>query len=105
MISIPSVIDQRHLRTKADNIGIVFPCYLSQLYGIQLIVEKFKEKLENIELKNIFAVCTYGGFGPVNALPPLKNLSKLIQSIEGKYYHHPNVNISDMLRQNIKTGS
>jgi formate hydrogenlyase subunit 6/NADH:ubiquinone oxidoreductase subunit I len=49
-----------------------------------MIVERFIKKLENLELKYIFAVCTYGGFGPVNALPTLKNLAKLIQSMGGK---------------------
>ncbi len=84
LISIPSIINKQIIKTEADIVGIVFPCYLSQLYGIPLIVEKFIKKLDNIELKNIFAVCTYGCYGPVNALPALKNLSKLIQSMGGK---------------------
>lgn len=84
LISIPSVMDQQSIEIEADNIGIVFPCYLAQLYGVPLIVERFVRKLENIESKYIFAVCTCGGFESVNALPTLKNLSKIVKSMGGK---------------------
>jgi flavodoxin/formate hydrogenlyase subunit 6/NADH:ubiquinone oxidoreductase subunit I len=84
LISIPSVMDKQGIKTEADNIGIVFPSYLAQLYGIPLIVEKFIKKLENIGSKYIFAVCTCGGLENVNALPTLKNLSRIIKSRGGK---------------------
>lgn len=84
LISIPSVIDKQSIKSEADSIGIVFPCYLAQLYGIPLIVEKFIKKLENIGTKYIFAVCTCGGMENVNALPTLENLAKLIKSRGGK---------------------
>jgi flavodoxin len=84
LISIPSVMDKQVIKTEADNIGIVFPSYLAQLYGIPLIVEKFIKKLESIGSKYIFAVCTCGGLENVNALPTLKNLGKIIKSRGGK---------------------
>jgi formate hydrogenlyase subunit 6/NADH:ubiquinone oxidoreductase subunit I len=80
LISIPSVIDKQRITTEAISIGIVFPCYLAQLEGIPLIVEKFVNKLDNFDFKYVFAVCTYGGYGPVNALPTLHCLSKLFHS-------------------------
>lgn len=40
LVSISSVINRPTLKTKSDAIGIVFPCYLSQLYGLPLIVER-----------------------------------------------------------------
>jgi ferredoxin len=84
LLSISSAIAKQSIRTEADTIGIVFPCYLAQLYGLPLVVERFVKKLENIKSKCIFAVCTYGYFGPVNALPTLRNLSKVIKSKGGK---------------------
>ena len=44
LISIPSVMDRQSIKPEADSIGIVFPCYLAQLYGIPLIVGKFGRK-------------------------------------------------------------
>lgn len=84
LISISSVMDKDSVKIEADTIGIVFPCYLAQLYGIPLLVEKFIKKMEKLEAKYIFAVCTCGCFENVNALPTLKNLSKLIKSKGGK---------------------
>jgi flavodoxin len=84
ILSISSFIDRQSIRTSANTIGIVFPCYLAQLYGLPLIVGQFVKKLEDIKSKYIFAVCTYGYFGPVNALPTLRNLAKLIN-----YFRQP----------------
>lgn len=83
-ISIRSVIDQPSIKTDADSIGIVFPAYMAHLYGIPLMVERFARKLEDIGSKYIFAVCTCGGYESVNALPALKNLSRLIRSLGGE---------------------
>jgi ferredoxin len=83
-ISIPAVINKQSLKTEADSIGIVFPSYMAQLYGIPLVVENFIKKLEDIGSKYIFAVFTFGGYEIVNALPTLKNLAKLIKSLGGK---------------------
>ncbi len=86
LISIPSVMHLDSISSQADSIGIVFPCYLAQLYGLPLIVDRFVKKLENLESKYLFAVCTYGGFGPVNALPTLKNLCRLIRTRGGRLH-------------------
>ncbi|MDA3846890.1 MAG: EFR1 family ferrodoxin [Vallitaleaceae bacterium] len=83
LISMSSGIDQEIIKTEADSVGIVFPCYMAQLHGLPLIVEQFVEKLENIDTKYIFAVATCGGFELVNALPTLRRLSKLIKSLGG----------------------
>ena len=83
-ISIPSVIHQESIKTEADSIGIVFPAYMAQLYGVPLIVERFTKKLEDIGSKYIFAVCTCGGLENFNGLPALKKLGKIIKSKSGK---------------------
>jgi len=61
LISIPSVIGRESIRTDSDVIGIVFPVYYVGLRYLPLIVQRFTEKLENLDGKYIFAVCTYGG--------------------------------------------
>ncbi|MBN2536199.1 MAG: EFR1 family ferrodoxin [Spirochaetales bacterium] len=93
LISIPSVMDRLHINIKADSIGIVFPCYMAQLYGIPLMVEGFVKKLENIDTKYIFAVCTCGGRESFNALPTLKNLGRLIKSKGGKLSAEFSINL------------
>ena len=85
LISIPSVMDKQSIYIDADTVGIVFPCYLSQLYGIPLIVERFIRKLVNINsIEYLFAVCSFGGYSLVNGLPVLKNLSRLVKALDGK---------------------
>lgn len=84
LISIPQVIDQYSIKPDAEVVGIVFPAYLAPLSGIPLIVQRFVRKLENIESMHLFAVCTCGGYEIVNALPTLKNLSRLIRLNGGK---------------------
>ncbi len=84
LISIPSVMNNQSIKTDADTIGIVFPSYMAMLYGIPLIVERFLKKLEDIDSKYIFAVCTCGGYEGVNALPTLKNVARLIKSLGSK---------------------
>jgi flavodoxin len=84
LISIPAVVNEKSIKTDADKIGIVFPAYMAQFFGIPLIVEKFIKKLENIGSKYIFAVCTCGGHEIVNALPTLKKLAKVFKSYGGK---------------------
>jgi len=80
LISIASVIGKTEIRVEADKIGIVFPCYLAQIFGLPLIIERFANKLVNASDKYIFAVCTYGGFGPVNAIPAIHSLKKTLSS-------------------------
>ena len=84
LIPIPSVMDKQSIKTDADSIGIVFPAYMAHLYGIPLIVERFIKKLEDINAKYFFAVCTCGGLENFNGLPTLKNLGKIIKSVGGK---------------------
>ena len=83
-VSISEVIGGSEIETQADTIGIVFPTYLAPLYGVPLIVEAFIRKLQNLEKKYLFAVCSCGGYEIVNAVPALENLRKLIKSVGGK---------------------
>lgn len=80
LISIPSVINYNKISTEADVIGIVFPSYYETLGGVPLIVRRFVKKLENIESKYLFAICTYGGA----SITSMKCLEKLINSQGGK---------------------
>jgi ferredoxin/flavodoxin len=84
LISIPSVVNNKSIKTEADNIGIVFPSYMAQFFGVPLIVERFIEKLEDIGSKYIFAVCTCGAYESVNAVPTLKKLAKIIKLSGGR---------------------
>jgi flavodoxin len=36
LISMSSGIDQEIIKTEADSVGIVFPCYMAQLHGLPL---------------------------------------------------------------------
>lgn len=80
LISIKSIINKESINSKADVIGIVFPIYYEPQGGVPLIVRKFANKLENIQGKYIFAICTYGSLS-INALD---FLDELIQSRGGK---------------------
>ena len=84
LLSVPVAVRGQQVEPKADCIGIVFPAYLAQLYGVPLIVERFVSRLVGIEKKYIFAVATCGGYESFNALPALKNLSKLIKARGGR---------------------
>lgn len=61
LISIPSVMDEDRITTSADVIGIIFPVYYLGTVNIPLVVQRFVMKLDEINTKYIFAVCTYGG--------------------------------------------
>lgn len=65
LIPIPSAIDKESITTDADVIGIVFPVYHAVFDGMPLIIERFVNKLENIDSKYIFAVCTCKGWSRV----------------------------------------
>lgn len=47
----------------ADVVGLVFPVYYAtnDAGGVPLIVNRFIEKLSNLQQKYLFAVCTHGG--------------------------------------------
>ncbi len=82
--SIADAVRRDIMTTEADVIGIVFPAYLSALYGVPLIVERFIRTLHDIRGKRLFAVCTCGGYEIVNAVPPLKRLTRLVRSAGGR---------------------
>jgi len=84
LIAIPTVMHNQSIKTAAESIGIVFPSYMAHLYGIPLIVDRFIRKLEHMNSKYIFAVCTCGGYEIFNAVPTLKNLSRLVKLSGGK---------------------
>lgn len=84
LVSISSVMKQDRIRPQAEQIGIVFPCYLAQLNGIPLVVQEFVKKLEGLEAKYVFAVCTCGGYECVDALPTLKRFRSLISATGGR---------------------
>jgi ferredoxin/flavodoxin len=80
LISIPSVTKEERIRTEADVVGIVFPVYYATNdCGIPRIISRFVSKLESLNSKYIFAVCTSGGMPGTT----LENLSKLIASEGG----------------------
>lgn len=81
LIPIHFVMNQKHLESQADVIGLVFPVYYATNdCGIPLIVGRFIEKLENISSKYLFAVCTCG-YMPGTTI---ENLRKAIASQGGE---------------------
>jgi formate hydrogenlyase subunit 6/NADH:ubiquinone oxidoreductase subunit I len=83
-ISIAEVVDETTIRTDANTIGIIFPDYLSALHGIPLVVERFLCKLEHLESKRLFAICTCGGYEIFNAVPALRNLARFVKQKGGR---------------------
>ncbi len=75
MISIASIIYQEKINI-GDNFGIVFPVYNQ---GIPYIIKRFVQKLDNIEKKYIFSICTYGNNPGIS----LKYLASEIKKIGG----------------------
>ena len=75
--TITSIINQNSINTDADIIGFVFPIY--DFKPPRLVIE-FVKKLKNLNLKYIFAVCTYG----IAPLKAIKFFDQLIQSKGGK---------------------
>ncbi len=75
LISIPSVVDKEKITTDADVIGIIFPVYYLGTVNVPLIVQRFVNKLDEIDEKYIFAVCTYGG-GSGSTLTKLDDIIK-----------------------------
>ncbi len=67
LVSVVSLFDQKHIQTNAKIIGLVFPIYESKAPGI---INEFISKIDDINSKYVFAVCTYG-------VRPLKSLRKL----------------------------
>ena len=84
--SIAEVVRRSRISTPADTVGIVFPAYLAPLYGVPLMVDTFIRRLDDIHSKRLFAVCSCGGYEIVNAVPPLKNLAKLVRALGGRLF-------------------
>ena len=72
LIPIASMVDQDIIKVDSDVTGIVFPVYYGEL---PVIIKRFAEKLDGLENKYIFAVCTFGG----SAGYSLKLLRQIIQ--------------------------
>ena len=77
LISIPSVMDKESIKTDADVIGIVFPVYHGD---IPFIIRRFVTKMNNLDKKYIFGVCTYGNSPGLS----IKYLDEIIKSHGGK---------------------
>jgi ferredoxin len=82
LTSIPSAMDDEHVATDAQAIGIVFPVYYASLggSGIPHIVERFVRRLGNLSSKHVFAVCTHSGV-PGDTI---EGLSRIIESVGGE---------------------
>jgi ferredoxin len=81
LVSIPSVIEEKHIRSEADAIGIVFPVfYATNDSGVPIIIRRFIRKLEKLDSKYIFAVATCGSMPSTT----IENLGKLVKSQGGE---------------------
>lgn len=76
LIPVVSTLDRERVNSEADSIGVVFPIYD---FKPPEVVEVFVQKLEGIDAKYLFAVCTYG-IAPSGSL---KHLGKVIESCGG----------------------
>jgi flavodoxin len=75
--------EKHSVYVKEEVIGVVFPVYLAQIYGIPEVVKHFFEKLDYNNNKYYFVVCTYGGYAYPNAFPTLNKCIKLVRSCGG----------------------
>lgn len=76
LIPAASVVDQESIKTEADAIGLVFPIYD---FKPPQMIEALVRKLDEIDSKYLFAVCTYG----IAAAGSLKHLGEVIASCGG----------------------
>ena len=58
LLPIAAQIGKDRIPVQADVIGIVFPVYYAD---VPPLVKRFLERIENIQDKFVFSVCTYGG--------------------------------------------
>jgi len=77
LIPIASLVDAIEVYIDSEATGIVYPVYYGEL---PVIIREFAEKLNNLEGKYIFSVCTFGG----SAGDSLRSLRKIIRSRGGK---------------------
>jgi len=91
--------EQQTVKINEDVIGIVFPVYLAQIYGLPEIVSQFLGKIEYVKNKYYFIVCTYGGYAYPNAFPTINRCIKIARSpgweINGRFYARFPMNNSD----------
>jgi flavodoxin/Pyruvate/2-oxoacid:ferredoxin oxidoreductase delta subunit len=81
LVPIASLMQKKKVAAEADVVGLVFPVYYATNDGgIPLMVSRFVEKLENLNSKYVFAVCTYGGM-PGSTV---ENLKKAVETQGGK---------------------
>jgi ferredoxin len=76
LIPIASLVDEVSVKPQADVVGIVFPVYYLEP---PMIVVQFAKKLEVLNGKYVFVVCTYGGGTGIS----LRMLKRLINSRGG----------------------
>ena len=76
LIPIASISQQPTITIDSDITGIVFPVYYGEL---PVIIKRFAEKMDSLENKYIFAVCTFGG----SAGYSLKFLREIVRSHGG----------------------
>jgi flavodoxin/NAD-dependent dihydropyrimidine dehydrogenase PreA subunit len=81
LVSIPSIIKDENVKTNAGIVGLVFPVfYATNDSGVPLIIIRFIQKLESLNSKYIFAVCTCGSMPGTT----IENFAKLIKSQGGE---------------------
>jgi ferredoxin/NAD(P)H-dependent FMN reductase len=73
----PSMMDSERITTDADVMGVIFPVYHK---SIPLILKRFVEKMERLDKKYIFGVCTYGDTPGLAT----RHLGELVQSRGGQ---------------------
>lgn len=80
-VSIASEMKKEKITIESNEVGIVFPTYYATNdSGIPLIIGRFLEKLDNINSKYVFAVCTHGGM-PGSTI---ENFKKIIEQHRGR---------------------
>ena len=77
LVPITLLVGDSSVPLGSDVTGIVYPVYYGEL---PVIIKEFAEKLDNLDGKYIFAVCTFGG----SAGDSLRNLQKIIRSRGGE---------------------
>jgi len=77
LVSIPIAMTRDTMRIEADAVGLAFPVYHK---SIPLILKRFVQRLEGLEGRYTFAVCTYGDTTGL----ALEHLQKLVRSRGGE---------------------
>ncbi len=105
LVSIRSEMKKESINIETNTIGIIFPAYYaSNDCGIPLILRRFLKKLENLDSKYVFAVCTHGGM-PGSTI---ENLKTAIEKRGGKLacgfvvkMRNKNISAAKQLKQRI----